>query len=72
MTAPATAKSKASIQRFLRAIDQGCAGGRDRKRGAAVEAAVVVTLTVTLAAELPKVAGLGLHCTSLPKALPCR
>ena len=48
-----------SIMRPFRPVDSGRTGGRRRERGALTEGAVVVTVTVTLDAELPNVAGLG-------------
>jgi hypothetical protein len=53
------ARTKASISRPLRPGDRGVAGGSGRERGPLTEGAVVVTVTVTLAAELPGVNGLG-------------
>jgi hypothetical protein len=52
-------RTNASINRPLRPGDRGGAGGSRRERGALTEAAVVVTLTVILVAELPGVTGLG-------------
>jgi len=49
------ARTKASINIPLRSGDRGGAGGRGRERGALSEGAVVVTVTVTLVAELPTI-----------------
>ena len=51
------ARTKASIHRPHRPGDKG--GGNGRERGALTEGAVVVTVTVTLVAELPTVTGFG-------------
>jgi hypothetical protein len=53
------ARSKASINRPLKPGIRGGAGGSGRECGALSEAAVVVTLTVTLVAVLPAVTGFG-------------
>ena len=53
------ARTKANINRPLRPGDRGGIGGRGRERGAPTVAAVVVTVTVTLVAELPAVTGFG-------------
>ena len=53
------ARTKASINRPLRPGDRGGTGGSGRERGALTEAAVVVTVTVTLVAVLPAVTGFG-------------
>ena len=53
------ARTKASINRPFRPGDRGGTGGSGRERGALTEAAVVVTVTVTLVAELPAVTGFG-------------
>jgi hypothetical protein len=53
------ARTKASINKPARPGDRGGAGGSGRERGALSEGAVVVTVTVTLAAVLPMVAGFG-------------
>lgn len=53
------ARTMASIDKPLRPGDSGGTGGSGRERGALTEAAVVVTVTVTLVAELPAVAGFG-------------
>jgi len=53
------ARAKASVNRPLRPGNRGGNGGRYRERGALTEAAVVVTLTMTLVAELPAVTGFG-------------
>ena len=52
-------RTKASINRTLKPGDGGGAGGRGRKRGGPVEAAFVVTVTVTFVAEFPGVTELG-------------
>jgi hypothetical protein len=52
------ARTKASINRPLTG-DRGGAGGSGRERGALVEGAVVLTVTVTFVAELPTVTGFG-------------
>jgi hypothetical protein len=52
-------RPKASINRPLTPGDRGGTGGRGRERGALTEGAVVVTVTVTLVAELPAVTGFG-------------
>jgi hypothetical protein len=53
------ARTKTSINKPLKPGDSGGTGGRGRERGAMREAALVITVTVTLVAELPNVAGLG-------------
>ncbi len=53
------ARTKASINKPLKPGDRGGTGERGRERGVPTEGAVVVTLTVTLVAELPAVTGLG-------------
>jgi hypothetical protein len=53
------ARANASNNRPLRPGDRGGSGGRGRERGAQIEGAVVVTLTVTFVAELPGVTGVG-------------
>ena len=53
------ARTKASINKSLRPVESGGAGGTGPEGGALIEAAVVVTVTVTLVAELPSDAGLG-------------
>ena len=53
------ARAKASTNRPLTAGQRGGLGGSRRERGTLSEGAVVVTLTVTAVAELPRVAGLG-------------
>jgi hypothetical protein len=53
------ARANASINIPLRPGDSGGTGGKGRERGALIEAAVVVTVTVTLVGELPAVAGFG-------------
>jgi len=53
------ARPKLSINKFLKPGDCGATGGSGRKRGAVAEGAVVVTVTVTVVAELPAVAGFG-------------
>jgi hypothetical protein len=54
-----TARTGASMHRPPRPGDRGGTGGSGRERGTLTEAAVVVTLTVTLLAELPAVTGFG-------------
>ena len=53
------ARTKASIPRPLTPGDSGGTGGRGRERGALSEGAVVVTMTATVVAVLPTVAGFG-------------
>jgi hypothetical protein len=53
------AKSKVTVSISLRPGDMGETGGSGRVRGVPTEGAVVVTVTVTLVAELPAVAGFG-------------
>jgi hypothetical protein len=53
------ARAQASITRPIRPGDRGATGGRGRESGALNEGATVVTVTVTLVAELPAVAGFG-------------
>jgi hypothetical protein len=62
----------ASINRFLRPGDSGGSGGRRREPGAPSDAAVVETVTVTEAAELPPtVAGFGeTEQTTAPDGAP--
>jgi hypothetical protein len=52
-------RTKASTNRPPKPGERGGAGGRCLERGAFAEGAVVVTLTVTLVAELPGVTRLG-------------
>jgi len=59
MTHAVIARINANIERPLKPGDLGGTGGRDRERGALSVAAVVVTVTVTLVAELPAVSGFG-------------
>ena len=59
MTHAVAARAKASITRPLRPGNGGGAGGSGRERGAPIEGAAVVTVTVTLVAELPAVTGFG-------------
>jgi hypothetical protein len=53
------ARIKPSINTPLGAGKRGGTAGRGRERGELTEAAVVLTVTVTLVAQLPKVAGFG-------------
>jgi hypothetical protein len=53
------ARTKASSSRFRRSGDSGGAGGSGRERGVINDAAVVVTITVTLMGVLPAVTGFG-------------
>jgi hypothetical protein len=52
-------RSTASRSDPVRQGESGGAGGSSRERGALIEGAVVVTLTVTFVAELPAVNGFG-------------
>jgi hypothetical protein len=54
-----TIRTKASISKPLRPGDRGGVEGSGRERGALTDGAVVVTVTVTLVAVLPAVAGFG-------------
>ena len=56
---PVAASSKASVNKPLRPGDSGSPGGIGRERGALAEGAVVVTVTVTVVAVLPRAAGFG-------------
>jgi hypothetical protein len=59
MAQATAARIKASMNRPLKPDDSGGTGGSGRERGALTVGAVVVTVTVTLVAELPAVAGFG-------------
>src|SRR5271157_763945 len=59
MTHAIAARIRASINRLVRPGGRGGTSGRGRDRGALIEAAVVVTVTVTFVAELPAVSGFG-------------
>jgi len=63
-------RTKATINRLLRPGDSGGAGGSGRERGALTEGAVVVTVTVTLVAELPNVNGFGETEQIAPEGAP--
>jgi hypothetical protein len=52
------ARNTANINRPRRPRDGGGTRGKGRERGAPIEAAVVLTVTVTLVAELSAVTGL--------------
>ena len=59
MTHIIAARIKASIRRPVGPGEGGGTGRRGRERGALADGAVVVTVTVTLVAELPTGAGFG-------------
>jgi hypothetical protein len=59
MTHAMVARKRASINRPLGLGDRGGTGGRSRDGGAVSEAAVVVTVMVTVVGELPTVTGFG-------------
>ena len=59
MAPAAAARTKVSINNPMKPEDIGGTGESGRERGAPMEAAVVVTVTVTLVAELPAVSGFG-------------
>jgi hypothetical protein len=64
------ARSRASINRPLRPGDRGGTGGRGRERDALTEGVVVVTVMVTLVAELPAVSRFGETAQAASKGVP--
>jgi hypothetical protein len=59
MTHAIAARTEASINKLLMPGDKGGTGLRGWERGTLTVGAVVVTVTVTLVAELPAVTGFG-------------